>query len=105
MSFLSRFVSDQNGDALKSVAATAGVIAFASLAMTQLLDKATKDGSLPHVAIVTSPSDPNLRMATLPRPTGQSSGAAGQFDDTPVATIGGRPMPRIILDPCSGQSR
>ena len=105
MSILARFVTDQKGDALKSVAASAAVVAFASLALTQLLDKATKDGSLPHIAIVASNNDTSLRMASLPRPTGSSAGVGGQYDDTPVGTIGGRPMPRVVLDPCTGQNR
>jgi hypothetical protein len=105
MSIFSRFVSDRKGDALKSIAASAGIIAFASLALTHLLDRSIKDGSLPHVAIVTTPGDAQLRMASLPQPTATSATTSGQFDSTPVGTIGGRPMPRIVLDPCTGQSR
>jgi hypothetical protein len=105
MSILSRFVSDQKGDALKSIAASAGIIAFASLALTHLLDRSIKDGTLPHVALVTTPADPQLRMASLPQPTVSSASTAQQFDATPVGTIGGRPIPHIVLDPCSGQTR
>jgi hypothetical protein len=100
------FAADTRGDLLKSVAATAAVIAFSCLAMTQLLDRATKDGSLPHIAIVTSPGqDLSQRMAKLPRPLDGGGATEGRYDDTPVASIGGRPMPRIVLDPCSGQQR
>ena len=105
MNIFAKFSSDQKGDVLKSVAASAAVIAFASLALTQLLDKATRDGSLPRIAIITGNEDAAMRMASLPRPTGNSPGAGGQYDDTPVGSIAGRPMPRVVLDPCTGKNR
>jgi hypothetical protein len=102
MSMFRKFAADTRGDALKSVALSAAVVAFASLTLTQLLDRATKDGALPHVAIVATPSQPyeQQRMAQLSGAT-QSE----QYDDMPVGSIGGRPMPHIVLDPCNGQQR
>ena len=105
MNIFAKFSSDQKGDVLKSVAASAAVIAFASLALTQLLDKATRDGSLPRIAIITGNDDAAMRMASLPRPTSNSPGVGGQYDDTPVGSIAGRPMPRVVLDPCTGKNR
>ena len=98
------FASVAHGSA-HDIAASAAVIAFASLALTQLLDKATRDGSLPRIAIITGNDDAAMRMASLPRPTGNSPGVGGQYDDTPVGSIAGRPMPRVVLDPCTGKNR
>jgi hypothetical protein len=101
------FALDTRGDMLKSVAITASAVAVGSLALTHLLDRATQSGSLPHIAIIATPGqDLSQRVANLPRPTASSAVAsAGQYDTTPVGSIGGRAMPQIVLDPCSGQQR
>ena len=105
MSILSRFAHDSRGSMLKPIAGSAAIIAFASLAVTQMLDKATREGGLPHISIIASPRDDALRLASVPRPTGPGLTSSPGYDETPVASIGGRPMPRIILDPCNGQQR
>jgi hypothetical protein len=100
------FVLDTRGDMLKSVAITASAVAVGSLALTHLLDKATQSGSLPHIAIIATPGqDLSQRVANLPRPTSSSAVASTQYDTMPVGSIGGRAMPQIVLDPCSGQQR
>jgi|GEM_PF-4689161 hypothetical protein len=105
MSILSRFAKDSRASMLKPIAGSAAIIAFASLAVTQMLDKATREGGLPHISIIASPGDDALRMASMPRPTGAGLSSSTGYDETPVASIGGRPMPHIVLDPCNGVQR
>lgn len=103
MSKLSRLASDQRGDALRPFAVTAGVIAFASLALTTLLDHATRNGTLPQIAFI-SPSGDSVAKLTGLR-SGATQMAAGAYDDMPVGSIAGRSVPPIVLDPCTGKTR
>lgn len=106
MSAFSRFARNEQGNAWRSIALGAAAIAFASMTMAQLLDRASRDGILPHVAInVTLPQDDQRILNAQNSAERTHDLLSGQYDYMPVGSVGNSSAPRIVLDPCTGKSR
>ena len=107
------FRRDARGNAMQTLALTAGAVALASLAGTHFLDRAVQTGAIQQVAGLRSapPADLQRMMTGIPRP-GQSSGEAPReslrqvtVDYMPTGSIPANLAQPIILDPCTGMRK
>lgn len=107
MLILRKFLLNERGNSMQTVAVAAGAIAFASLAGTQFLDRSVQSGALQQMAGLRGPADFSRTMSTIPRPveTGRESLRQVSVDYTPTGSIPTSLSQPIILDPCTGMRK
>jgi len=102
MTFVGRFWRDRRGAGMQTVGLTAAGIAIAAVAMTTLLDRASKNG-MPSIAFI----DGKGAVVFSSAPQGQtaSAGKAAQprFDNIDRTVTGS--ISRVTLDPCTGKQK
>ncbi len=105
MAILKQFFRDKRGTSMQGVALAAGVVAIASLAGAQLLEKSVQTGTLQQLAgQLRAPSADFSRVAAnVPRSdNARESIRQVTVDYTPTGSIPVSLAQPIILDPCTG---
>jgi len=109
ITILRRFRCDEGGASHEALAVTAAVITVACLLGAHFLDRISRSGGLPRIAIISSDGTATSfggTLTALPRQTPDASG--GHFGDIDYTATGSLPenLSRpVILDPCTGRPK
>ena len=106
MTLAGRFWRDRRGAGVQTLGLTAAGIALAAVAVTTLLDRASKNG-MPSIAFIDSKgsvvfgSTPQAQVGSQVASAGRS--ASPKFDNIDRTVTGS--ISRVTLDPCTGKQK
>ena len=106
MTLAGRFWRDRRGAGLQTLGLTAAGIALAAVAVTTLLDRASKNG-MPSIAFIDSKgsvvfgSAPQAQVGAQVASAGKV--ASPKFDNIDRTVTGS--ISRVTLDPCTGKQK
>jgi hypothetical protein len=98
---LTVFWSDIAGSLKEKTALVVALIAIAGAGAAAGLDRLTREGDLPRIAIIPASSD-FARTLDDQHPVTNREVATSVLDDSPVASIPTKLSRPIVLNPCNG---
>ena len=102
MNIVRRFWGDRSGGLREATTIVAVGVTLVGVGSALGLDRLTRDGSLPRIAIIMPNHEFADRLPSTPADRGRVD--PGALDHDPVASIPDRLRP-IRLDPCTGAPR
>jgi hypothetical protein len=109
MTILRRFRCDESGASHAALAVTAAAITVACLLGAHFLDRLSRPGGMPKIAIISSDGSAvsfGGRLAALPgRQPDATDGRFGDIDYTATGSLPKNPSRPVVLDPCTGEQK
>ena len=108
MTLAGRFWRDRRGAGVQTLGLTAAGIALAAVAVTTMLDRASKNG-MPSIAFIDSKgsvvfgSTPQVASGPQAQVASAGKAASPKFDNIDRTVTGS--ISRVTLDPCTGKAK